>query len=56
MSMVENRVTVPLDAHLREFVEQVAAREHRTLAGAVRHLIATQAAAAARGRADNQAA
>jgi hypothetical protein len=39
----EHQVSVPLDAELRAFVERVAVREDRTLAGQIRHLIAEAA-------------
>jgi hypothetical protein len=41
----DHQVSVPLDPELREFVEQSAAREDRTVAGQVRHLIAEAARA-----------
>jgi hypothetical protein len=40
MSKKQGQVTVPLDPQLRAFVEQQAAREDRTLAGQIRHLVA----------------
>jgi hypothetical protein len=33
------QITVPLDADLRAELERLAAQEHRTLAGQVRHLM-----------------
>jgi hypothetical protein len=39
----ENQVTVPLTADLRDYVERIAEREDRTLAGAIRHLVAEAA-------------
>jgi hypothetical protein len=43
MSKRENQVSVPLPAELREFLERQAAREDRSLAGQIRHLIAQAA-------------
>jgi hypothetical protein len=40
MSKREQQISVPLDPDLRAFVEQLAAREDRTVAGQIRHLIA----------------
>ena len=40
MSKREQQITVPLDPDLRAYVERMAAREDRTVAGQVRHLIA----------------
>jgi hypothetical protein len=37
------QVTVPLDRELREFVERVAEREDRSVAGVIRHLVAQAA-------------
>jgi hypothetical protein len=37
------QVTVPLDRHLREFLERVAAAEDRSVAGVIRHLVAQAA-------------
>jgi hypothetical protein len=34
------QVTVPLDRELREFVERVAEREDRSVAGVIRHMVA----------------
>jgi len=42
--MKENQISVPMDASLRQFLEEVAAREHRTIAGQVRHLLCEMAA------------
>jgi hypothetical protein len=39
----EHQITVPLDAPLRQFIERAAAREDRTLAGQIRHLVAEAA-------------
>ena len=41
--MRENQVSVPLDARTRQYLEEAAAREHRTLTGQVRHLVAEAA-------------
>jgi hypothetical protein len=46
------QVTVPLDRELREFVERVAEREDRSVAGVIRHLVAQ----AARRQGEEQAA
>jgi hypothetical protein len=43
MSKRENQLTVPLDRELREFIERQAVEQDRTLAGAVRHLLAEAA-------------
>ena len=52
-TMREHQVSVPMDALLRRFVEEAAQREHRTVAGQIRHLVAEaarqQAAAGERG-------
>jgi hypothetical protein len=42
--MRENQLTVPLSEPLREYLEQAAAREHRSVAGQVRHIVAEAAA------------
>jgi len=40
MSMMhEYQISVPMDEALRRSLEKLAAREHRTLAGQVRHLL-----------------
>lgn len=39
----QNQLSVPLDQHLREFVEQSAEREDRSAAAFVRHLVAEAA-------------
>lgn len=41
------QVSVPLDPQLRAFVEETAAREDRTVAGQIRHLVAEAARRAA---------
>jgi hypothetical protein len=41
------QVSVPLGPQLRAFVEQTAAREDRTVAGQIRHLVAEAARRAA---------
>lgn len=41
--MRNHQVSVPLDPALREFVEQAAEREDRTMAGQIRHLVAEAA-------------
>jgi len=44
MSMMrEYQVSVPMDEALRRFLEEAAAREHRTVAGQVRFLVAEAA-------------
>lgn len=43
MSKRENQISVPVSSELRAFVEREAAREDRTVAGQVRHLIAEAA-------------
>ena len=43
MSKRENQITVPLDRELREFIEQLAAREDRSVAAMVRRIIAQAA-------------
>jgi hypothetical protein len=40
---------VPLDPELREYVERMAAREDRSLAGQIRHFVAEAARAAGSG-------
>jgi hypothetical protein len=40
MSMRERQISVPIEPALREFIESEAQRQHRTLAGQIRHLIA----------------
>lgn len=37
------QISVPLDENLRAFLERLAAREDRTLAGQIRHLVAEAA-------------
>jgi hypothetical protein len=54
MAKREQQISVPLDPDLREFVERLAAREDRTVAGQVRHLIAQ--ARRAEGRTSAEAA
>jgi hypothetical protein len=39
----KGQVSVPLDDSLRAFVQDMAAREDRTIAGQIRHLIAERA-------------
>lgn len=53
MSKRENQITVPLDPELRAFIEQMAAREDRTVAAMVRRIIAQAARA---GEPRNEAA
>jgi hypothetical protein len=48
----DNQISVPLDRELRAFVERQAAREDRSLAGQIRHLVAE----AARARREGEAA
>ena len=43
MSKRNHQITVPIEGELRAFVEAEAARQDRTLAGQVRHLIAEAA-------------
>jgi hypothetical protein len=43
MAKRENQVSVPLPAELREFVKRAAAREDRTAAAWIRHLVAEAA-------------
>ena len=40
MSKRREQVSVPLDAQQREFVEEQAARQDRSLAGQIRHWVA----------------
>jgi hypothetical protein len=40
------QVSVPLDPELRQFVEREAARQDRSVAGQIRHLVAEAARAA----------
>ena len=47
--MKAEQVSVPLPADLRAFVERAAAREDRSVAGQIRHLVAE----AARAQADS---
>jgi len=42
------QISVPLDPELREFVERAAAKEDRSVAGQIRHLVAQAARDAAR--------
>jgi hypothetical protein len=46
MAKREHQVSVPLDPELREFVAREAAREDRSVAGQIRHLVAEAARAA----------
>jgi hypothetical protein len=46
----DHQLTVPLDADLRRFAEQQAAREDRTVAQWVRHVIAQAARDAAQAQ------
>jgi hypothetical protein len=43
MSKRENQISVPIERPLREFVEREAARQDRSVAGQIRHLIAEAA-------------
>jgi hypothetical protein len=43
MSKRENQISVPIDRELRAFIEREAARQDRTLAGQIRHLVAEAA-------------
>jgi hypothetical protein len=43
MKREREQITVPISAELRTFLEELAAREERTIAGQVRHLIAQAA-------------
>jgi len=43
--MAKQKVSVPLDRELREFVEAQAQAEDRTIAGQIRHLVAEAARA-----------
>jgi hypothetical protein len=43
MSKRANQLSVPIDSELRQFLERMAAREDRTLAAQVRHLLAEAA-------------
>jgi len=43
MSKRREQVSVPLDPELRAFVEREAAREDRSIAGQIRHLVAQAA-------------
>ena len=43
MAKRENQISVPIDADLRAFAERAAAREDRTVAQWVRHLVAEAA-------------
>jgi hypothetical protein len=45
--MKAEQVSVPLSRELREFVERQAAREDRSVAGQIRHLVAEAARAQA---------
>jgi hypothetical protein len=38
------QISVPLDPELREYVERTAAKEDRSAAGQIRHLIAEEGA------------
>jgi len=40
MAKREHQISVPLDPHLREFVERAAEREDRSMAQMIRHLVA----------------
>lgn len=48
MAKREHQISVPLDPRLREFVERAAAREDRTMAQMIRHLVAEAERANAR--------
>jgi hypothetical protein len=45
MSKRREQISVPLDRALREFVERLAEQEDRSVAGAIRHLVAEAARA-----------
>jgi hypothetical protein len=45
MTRKREQISVPVDSELRDFLERVAAREDRTLAGQVRHLLLVAARA-----------
>ncbi len=45
--MKAEQISVPLSRELREFVERQAAREDRSVAGQIRHLVAEAARAQA---------
>jgi predicted transcriptional regulator len=44
MAKRNKQVTVPLPPAVEEFVDRVAEKEHRTRAGAIRHILAEAAA------------